>query len=141
MTYRDFWTPSEIIYSREQYYNFLLPWYGNLEDNQWPPEPTSYVGKSSNRNTQAPFVNGSEIWGEIDIRLDMLPDKGDLLLSYDWDKEYSPLLSWMAEIHLKFICGYKRKRVSYRAWLQNRTRLRRFRGLDIAPVASCSEQG
>jgi hypothetical protein len=114
----DWWAPGHIVYCFKQYNNFLLPWLDCLRDGEWPPEPTSYVGKSSNRNTLAPFVNAEEVAGEIDYRLEMLPDKGKLLLSYDWDKEYSPLLSWEAEINLKFICGWKRKRISYRRWIE-----------------------
>ena len=68
MAERDWWTPKEIIFTREQV-GWLLRFYPLLSEGDWPQRPTGYVGHGKAWRRRGHFETTVEIVAELDERM------------------------------------------------------------------------
>lgn len=135
----DAWySPSQINYSVEQLRSFLLPNLQTLRDGEYPPDPrdTGYERTSHRMDrSSASFCTPCELAAEIEVRLAQIGNDGSIILLL---YVYGHTLSEVAMKHkrteyeilrdsgkmLRYISGYKRKLMTYDAWLTMRAQHR-----------------
>lgn len=120
----------EIDFSREQMIYFILPNLVLLREGEWPSRESSYYYpeyKGPNKSRCARFEKPELIAGEVDYRIDKLgkfwpiptaiytymEEPLNLARRYrmtaeQFDRELKSIV--------KYISGYKRKKVDYRMW-------------------------
>jgi len=137
------WPLRSIIFSAQQV-KWLISFLPVLREGRWPPFPhTGYpqapFGRRANRNG-APFESAAMVAAELDIRLKACGMDGWLVkMVYGWGENYQSLgladqeLCRRLNRCLKYVTGWKRKRVSYREFVNHR---RSRRPLLAAPKAA-----
>jgi len=117
-----YYTPRDIIFSREQML-WLIKWLPYLEDeNSWPPDPqeTGYTDAprvQRSRNYRAPFETPAGFVAEVRCRLKTTGDTGEVLIhEVQHGLESYELLSRPAQRALNYISGWKRRRQAFSQW-------------------------
>ncbi|MCJ7791876.1 MAG: hypothetical protein MUP49_05670, partial [Dehalococcoidia bacterium] len=111
----DWYSPSWIRYCRMQVLWYLVNC-ESIREGKWPPEPegSSYTDPAiRGQSIRVPSRNAEQLAAEIDTRLRRCGIEGKLL-EYEvrLEMELSPT-SWKV---LNYICGWRRKTMSYSEW-------------------------
>ena len=120
----DYYRPSDIVYSPGQVlwiiYNLPI-----LRGGQWPNDPASTSTEplgGKQHNTQAPFIQASEVVAEIDVRLSRTGTSGKLLIAQIKGNCYWGELHRESKEALFYCVGVRRKKTSFSVWKAERNR-------------------
>ncbi len=110
------WQPGAIKYSPEQFTLLLIPYYEELSLGDYP-DPVRCFGRSPNKGN-AYYCTAIEIAAEVNFRMNRLPDHGKLLFRLcEFPIEPQYITNDLANLNLRYISGFRRKRKSYDRWL------------------------
>lgn len=110
---------SDIVFSREQIFVFILPNRRMMKEGNWPPlcKEDNCEAKHGG-NQQAPFMNAVVIIGEVEARLKTTGEAGEALLGeIDAGIDYLESLSPPARRALNYISGHNRRTICFPFWL------------------------
>jgi hypothetical protein len=125
------WPLREIHFTAEQV-KWLISFLPVLREGRWPPYPhgNSYREEPFGRNpnhVHAPFETAAMVAAELDVRIKACGIDGWLVKAvYGWGENYQSLGLTDQELYqrvgrcLKYVVGWKRKRVSYREFVNHR---------------------
>lgn len=125
--------PSEVVYSKEQLEEFILPNIMSFREGVWPGELISDEDSFAGNPFLAPFVPAIEVAAEVDSRLAKLPLIAQIVIDDVYIKGYSELqianrlhlderdLASARRWGLKYICGNKRKLTDFATWKSRTT--------------------
>ena len=121
MKNKKWWNYSEIRFTAEEVL-WILENMELLRGGEWPPEHknSGYIDASFGEKrikSEAGFVKPVIIISEIEVRLDRTGVDGKLLLAEAKLGVDIALLSYEAKRALKYISGWRRKRMSYQNWV------------------------
>ena len=109
----DWYTPGSIVYCRPQVLWFLVN-ADVIRDGKWPPEPTGSNYTDPAIRTKAvkiPSRCAEQLAAEIDARIKRCRIEGKLLEAEVQLERQLSSTSWKA---LNYICGWRRRKESYR---------------------------
>ncbi len=115
---KSWYAPHEIIFSKPQML-FLIENLCLLKRGVYPPEcrDTGYTGLADKRQSHhAPFEIPCIFAVEVEQRLDCCSTDGEILVNQIKSDQY---LSYEAKDALRYISGWGRKDIGYRAWLES----------------------
>ena len=117
MTDKDFYSPGEIRYTRDQMLWGILH-LSLLEVGDWPPEhkETGYVGSRGSRNTKTKFLPAALFYAEITARLKTTGEAGEALVDEVQGGIDYEGLSRPAKRALNYISGFRRRMQTYSQW-------------------------
>lgn len=99
---------------------WLVNWLPVLKEGIWPPEhrETGYIGLPGTKGHRAPFEDPAGFAGEVNIRLSTTGEAGEALVDEVQSGLELEQLSRPARRALNYISGWRRRRLSYRAWVR-----------------------
>ena len=101
------WCPLQCIW--------ILQYAQELKEGRWP-EISDF--SSEEMKTEAPFARTIAIIAELEERLDMTDNKGELLITQVEDGRTFDDLSQGARAILLYVKGWRRKSIGFRRWLR-----------------------
>jgi len=127
MASKDFYSPGELVFSRDQCIWLIANW-GFLEDGKWPTKPSVYseaLNVMQTKSGKAPFEWACLVRAELSFRLKTTKEAGEALFDeVQGGITNYELLSRPAKKALNYISGFRRRKQTFSQWKKyNRKRV------------------